>query len=49
MDSLNNIWKEEPLKRVTRLEPGDLIYYKPDFELLNMALKALYHIMGGKA
>ena len=48
MDSLNNIWKEEPFRRVTRLEPSDLSYYRPDFELLNMALRALYHIMGGK-
>jgi hypothetical protein len=48
MDSLRNIWKEETLRRVTRLESGDLMYYRLDFELLNMALRALYHIMGGK-
>lgn len=48
MDSLRNIWKEEPFSRVKRLEPGDLMYYEPDFELLNMALRVLYHIMGGK-
>jgi hypothetical protein len=48
MNSLRSIWKEEPLSEVMRLEPGDIIYYEPDFDLLNLALRVLYHILGGK-
>jgi hypothetical protein len=49
MQSLKSIWKEEPLRGLTRMEPGDVAYIKVDFKVLNMALKALYHIMGGRA
>jgi hypothetical protein len=49
MEGLGRIWEEEPLRRLTRLESGDLKYFKPDFEVLNIALKALYHILGGRA
>jgi hypothetical protein len=48
MDSLRCIWKEEPLSGVMKMEPGDLIYYKPDFDLLNLALRVLYHILEEK-
>ena len=47
MENLSQIWKEEPLRGLKRLEPRELMYFKPDFEVLNLALKTLYHIMGG--
>ena len=49
MQSLGSIWNEEPLRGLTRMEPRELAYYEIDFKVLNMALKALYHIMGGRA
>ena len=48
LESLRRIWNEAPLKGVARLEPSYLSFYKPDFKVLDMALKTLYHIMGGK-
>ena len=48
LEYLSQIWKDEPLRGLKRLEPRDLSYYKPDFEVLNLALKVLYHIMGGR-
>ena len=48
MENLSQLWKEETLRGLTRLEPREISYYKPDFEVLNLALKVLYHIMGGK-
>ena len=47
MENLSQIWKEEPLRGLKRLEPIELMYFKLDFEVLNLALKTLYHIMGG--
>ncbi len=47
--SLRSIWNEEPFRGLTRLEPRELMYYEVDYRLLNTALKALYHIMGGSA
>lgn len=48
LENLSQLWKEEPLRGLTRLEPREISIYKPDFEVLNLALKVLYHIMGGK-
>ena len=47
MENLSQIWKEEPLRGLKQLEPNELSFFKPDFEVLNLALKTLYHIMGG--
>jgi hypothetical protein len=48
MQSLSSIWKDEPLRGLTRMEPRELAYYEVDFKVLNAALKVLYHIMGGR-
>ncbi|MCW4011639.1 MAG: hypothetical protein NWF07_01465 [Candidatus Bathyarchaeota archaeon] len=48
MQSLQGIWKDEPLRGLTRMEPRELAYYDVDFKRLNAALKVLYHIMGGR-
>ena len=48
LESLRRIWEEAPLRGVAKLEPSYLSFYKPNFEVLNTALKTLYHIMGGK-
>jgi len=48
LEYLSQLWTDEPLRGLKRLEPRDLSYYKPDFEVLNLALKVLYHIMGGR-
>ena len=47
MEGLGSIWKDEPLCGLTRLDCEYIL--ETDFEVLNMALKALYHIMGGRA
>ena len=48
MENLNKVWKEASLKELTRMEPLGLEFRNIDFEVLNNALKMLYHIMGGK-
>jgi hypothetical protein len=48
MENLNKVWKEVSLKELTRMEPFGLEFRNIDFEVLNNALKMLYHIMGGK-
>jgi len=48
LENLSQIWKDEPLRGVKNLEPRELMFLKPDFEVLNLALKVLYHIMGGR-
>jgi hypothetical protein len=39
---------EEPLRGLKRLEPRELSFFEIDFDALNLALKILYHIMGGE-
>jgi hypothetical protein len=46
VQSLSSLWKEEPFRGLTILEPRELAYYEIDFTRLNAALKALYQIMG---
>jgi len=48
VQSLSSIWKDEPLRGLTRMEPRELAYYDVDFKRLNAALRVLYHIMGGR-
>ncbi|MBD3170837.1 hypothetical protein GF326_00035 [Candidatus Bathyarchaeota archaeon] len=47
MENLRELWSKEPLNCVKRLESVDLRSIDVDFELLDMALKTLYQLMGG--
>jgi len=47
LENLSELWNMEPFNGVKRLESVDLRIIDVDFELLDMALKTLYQLMGG--